>query len=118
MDPLVPYTTLFRSPSVYKFSVGYDTELPLMVLIGTVDYQVSKAKDAVFDQALNLGPAQGTLADGRQYFWCDLGNMSSSNRTCGANPNFTTNSTMMRSEERRVGKECVSTCRSRWSPYH
>src|SRR3546814_12500131 len=25
---------------------------------------------------------------------------------------------MRRSEERRVGKECVSTCRSRWSPYH
>src|SRR3546814_13251239 len=23
-----------------------------------------------------------------------------------------------RSEERRVGKECVSTCRSRWVPYH
>src|SRR3546814_18381945 len=23
-----------------------------------------------------------------------------------------------RSEERRVGKECVSTCRSRWSPFH
>src|SRR3546814_16032751 len=25
---------------------------------------------------------------------------------------------VQRSEERRVGKECVSTCRSRWSPYH
>src|SRR3546814_15310358 len=25
---------------------------------------------------------------------------------------------LTRSEERRVGKECVSTCRSRWSPYH
>src|SRR3546814_4432302 len=25
---------------------------------------------------------------------------------------------MSRSEERRVGKECVSTCRSGWSPYH
>src|SRR3546814_14297726 len=24
----------------------------------------------------------------------------------------------VRSEERRVGKECVSTCRSRWSPYY
>src|SRR3546814_15253248 len=24
----------------------------------------------------------------------------------------------LRSEERRVGKECVSTCRSRWSPFH
>src|SRR3546814_11359637 len=29
----------------------------------------------------------------------------------GAGPSF-------RSEERRVGKECVSTCRYRWSPYH
>src|SRR3546814_18331617 len=26
--------------------------------------------------------------------------------------------TYRRSEESRVGKECVSTCRSRWSPYH
>src|SRR3546814_16498913 len=26
--------------------------------------------------------------------------------------------TLVRSEERRVGKECVSTCRSRWSPSH
>ena len=26
--------------------------------------------------------------------------------------------TLMRSEERRVGKECTSWCRSRWSPYH
>src|SRR3546814_12190923 len=25
---------------------------------------------------------------------------------------------LVRSEERRVGTECVSTCRSRWSPYH
>ena len=25
---------------------------------------------------------------------------------------------MMRSEERRVGKECSAVCRSRWSPYH
>src|SRR3546814_17703668 len=25
---------------------------------------------------------------------------------------------LMRSEERRVGKECVRACRSRWSPYH
>src|SRR3546814_19404098 len=28
------------------------------------------------------------------------------------------NNIVNRSEERRVGKECVSTCRSRWSPYH
>ena len=28
------------------------------------------------------------------------------------------NKTVMRSEERRVGKECLRLCRSRWSPYH
>src|SRR3546814_16936771 len=28
------------------------------------------------------------------------------------------NADLRRSEERRVGKECASTCRSRWSPYH
>src|SRR3546814_1069659 len=38
-------------------------------------------------------------------------------------PNETVGSTHVphrpwRSEERRVGKECGSTCRSRWSPYH
>src|SRR3546814_3082999 len=31
---------------------------------------------------------------------------------------FHKNDDTERSEERRVGKECVSTCRSRWSPYH
>src|SRR3546814_11297631 len=30
----------------------------------------------------------------------------------------TPNVDIRRSEERRVGKECVSTCRSRWSQYH
>src|SRR3546814_16721840 len=33
-------------------------------------------------------------------------------------PNSITGGITYRSEERRVGKECVSTCRSRWSPYH
>src|SRR3546814_13735551 len=31
---------------------------------------------------------------------------------------FLTKDRYARSEARRVGKECVSTCRSRWSPYH
>src|SRR3546814_17545588 len=36
----------------------------------------------------------------------------------GAAPRRTAGSGLARSEERRVGKECVSTCRSRWSPVH
>src|SRR3546814_16154310 len=35
------------------------------------------------------------------------------------NPDFTDpGSVQLRSEESRVGKECDSTCKSRWSPYH
>src|SRR3546814_11438580 len=43
----------------------------------------------------------GLAADARQFG--EARNIASANR---------------RSEERRVGKECVSTCRSRWWPYH
>ena len=42
--------------------------------------------------------------------------------TCAAKtvtrPPFELNFIALRSEERRVGKECASMCRSRWSPYH
>src|SRR3546814_11000671 len=36
----------------------------------------------------------------------------------GASGRTRTEGDLSRSEERRVGKECVSTCRSRWSPSH
>src|SRR3546814_12513583 len=34
------------------------------------------------------------------------------------NPDSYDTTLLARSEERRVGKACVGTCRSRWSPYH
>src|SRR3546814_2978699 len=43
------------------------------------------------------------------------GNPLADRRPVGAAPDLRS---ALRSEERRVGKECVSTCRSRWSPYH
>src|SRR3546814_15826573 len=39
-------------------------------------------------------------------------------RDMGAVSKFVEELCDYRSEERRVGKECVRTCRSRWSPYH
>src|SRR3546814_323275 len=39
-------------------------------------------------------------------------------RTADSTPTSANQEDHVRSEERRVGKECVSTCRSRWSPYH
>src|SRR3546814_13654699 len=59
-----------------------------------------------------------TLGDGALSSWhgggpCDTGRIERAITATGvlARP-------LKRSEERRVGKECVSTCRSRWSPYH
>src|SRR3546814_18344838 len=36
----------------------------------------------------------------------------------GGNASFFVGDRFLRSEERRVGKECVRTCRYSWSPYH
>src|SRR3546814_12389548 len=36
----------------------------------------------------------------------------------GTHPTYIRRRALPRPEERRVGKECVSPCRSRWSPYH
>src|SRR3546814_1064683 len=44
---------------------------------------------------------------------CDSSVLLSSIKRCASSTRPS-----IRSEERRVGKECVSTCRSRWSPYH
>src|SRR3546814_14787296 len=46
-----------------------------------------------------------------------LGSSAASSRSEIRTP-ITVRTASQRSEERRVGKECVSTCRSRWSPYH
>src|SRR3546814_16813683 len=49
----------------------------------------------------------------------DVGHLLSvAARTMDDNGARTRDAMVARSEERRVGKECVSTCRSRWSPSH
>src|SRR3546814_13217505 len=55
-------------------------------------------------------PIPAWLRHGKGRRWKPLTGASSSEISHGARGR--------RSEERRVGKECVSTCRSRWSPYH
>src|SRR3546814_11415483 len=77
--------------------------LGLGVLSGVVAY--------LFNQALGLLPTVLALVVGTDGFgWVLL----------AASGVLTSLITMpvVRSDERRVGKECVSTCRSRWSTYH
>src|SRR3546814_2124932 len=64
----------------------------------------------VVAEALNQGA--GAVAHA-----CD-GKADSGGHCCSSWERAWLRSDSMRSEERRVGKECVSTCRSRWSPYH
>jgi hypothetical protein len=55
----------FRLPSVWKFSLGIDKELPWWGLIATADYEHIKVRDAIWYQNLNLGAPTGILPDGR-----------------------------------------------------
>src|SRR3546814_19472292 len=96
-DTLFPYSTLFRSDNIAR-------TLPP-----------------------DLGDAARRLQSGRRAIE-DRMTLLASRRTFGIETTLTGNSELAlmraageagyRSEERRVGKECVSTCRSRWSPYH
>ena len=87
----------FKLPTVWKVSLGYDHELPWWGMVGTAEIQYIKNRDGIFYQALNIGEAQGTLADGRESYWCTLGGSmtSSANKNCGRNPAFSNQSTLL-----------------------
>src|SRR3546814_17016770 len=89
-DTLFPYTTLFRSRSS-----------------ATAAAAAGSAASSAARRALSVGsnsplPLAGGVGGG-------LVSSEAASDTPSPSP---------RSEERRVGKECVSTCRSRWSPSH
>src|SRR3546814_4219976 len=64
-------------------------------------------------------PVTGWRKDGERHLLTTPGGTVRARQVVIATNGYT-NDTLhpARSEERRVGKECVSTCRSRWSPYH
>src|SRR3546814_13698781 len=92
-DTLVPYTTLFRSMPACARSgaiVEADADPFLLGHIGH-DFMAQPAFPQEDAARRGFGIDEGFQILGR---------------------------VVVRSEERRVGKECVSTCRSRWSPDH
>src|SRR3546814_12299182 len=113
-DTLFPYTTLFRS---------YNNGRSISDLAGDVQ-AVSNIETGV--RALRLYEAWidqkiGDAASIKLGLY-DLNSEFDALDTAGffvSSPNgIGTDIAQSRSEERRVGKEGVSTCRSRWSPYH
>src|SRR3546814_16589446 len=92
-DTLFPYTTLFRSlPIIASFALW----LVVAAAIGVVNAFSVEKFSAVFWLALALIPLVVVVSLVEMVF----------------------RASERRSEERRVGKECVSTCRSRWLPYN
>src|SRR3546814_13166454 len=94
-DTLFPYTTLFRSPwqsvkdaVAERIAMGREGQQP------EYDIYPRELTEPWTDRRFGVGEA----------LYASLGIPREDKRG--------------RSEERRVGKECVSTCRSRWSPYH
>src|SRR3546814_20635125 len=106
-DTLVPYTTRFRSDAgVFP---AYDTIEGRNEVPETLDAQIIKDAKPVFE-----------LGEKMQFTY----NIANTQRAIGTKLSsklvrkYGMSGLQPRSEERRVGKECVSTCRSRWSPYH
>src|SRR3546814_16804875 len=103
-NTLFPYTALFRSLGGERGRARLPDLERGLVQIGGVETHHARERLAVGEAAVGLhqrvGVARGHLdMIAEDVVVADLERGD-------------------RSEERRVGKECVSTCRSRWSPYH
>src|SRR3546814_18768642 len=102
-DTLFPYTTLFRSLDFFDRTV--DGHRHPAVEVDLFDHGAFVVFAGV-DAALGDVPERGAALQ-RGHAVIDA--LAAPELGIGF---------LARSEERRVGKECVSTCRSRWSPYH
>ena len=100
--------TFVVNASDYVSTDGIDTS--------DLDDMINDLKDAstqLQDGSKTLAEGTDTLSDGLSTLQSKLGTFAS-----GVGTLQNGLKTYTRSEERRVGKECTSWCRSRWSPYH
>src|SRR3546814_19596209 len=108
-DTLFPYTSLFRS---IEAEASFE-ERPGLAAIAALDENDSGSFVAFRDDrrkaAGGFGPAKQQVDEEAAF---ETGHKVPPRRAAMGRWQR-----QSRSEERRVGKECVSTCRSRWSPY-
>src|SRR3546814_11519418 len=103
-DTLFPYTTLFRSSTVPDKALD-GAPLTITVTDGARGVETAVVARFLTPPAADLATLAGILGIAL------LGGLILNLMPCVL-------PVLSRSEERRVGKECVITCRSRWSPYH
>lgn len=80
----------FQLPTVTKFTLGFDRELPWWGLVGTAEYERLDVNKAVQYQNLNLGDPTGIMPDGRYSYAKDPNGAPGSSNTVrwNANPSF------------------------------
>lgn len=66
IDVLAPN---FKLPTVWKASLAVDAELPWWGLVGSIEYQHLKNRNAIAYLAPNIGTPSGVLPDGRNEYW-------------------------------------------------
>src|SRR3546814_19963578 len=113
-DTRVPYTTLFRSDQDEACRDLQDTaETPEGLETRRQAVREERRQEEGHTEAKGVDGEQGDAAGdgGGSGANCQDGAENRPDAGCPAEGEG-------RSEERRVGKECVSTCRSRWSPCH
>src|SRR3546814_11235772 len=119
-DTLFPYTTLFRS-ELAAASLGFNLSMLLAIFgMGLVAGASPLMASEIGRRAHSVRDIRRTF---RQTLWLVallsvpmlliLWNTGAILLLVGQNATLAA----LRSEERRVGKECVRTCRYRWSPY-
>ena len=102
--------------------------IAVTILIATLGSGLALAQSSgnfsgsYFEAACAINTASVT-AGGTQTFTGGVCTNNASDGTCeilntGVKTSSGSGVTLLRSEERRVGKECIEPCRSRWSPYH
>src|SRR3546814_17830871 len=110
-DTLFPYTTLFRSDAATFHHRGFQADERPIRQRAAVDHREMADQHILADDRRE---ALGAVRH-RAVAMNDAAVLNVRSRT---DDDMADVGAQHRSEERRVGKECVSTCRSRWSPYH
>src|SRR3546814_1863260 len=103
--PLVIWLCVMCCVFFFKQKTAYEMRIS--------DWSSDVCSSDLGDDSIDAGPTGGRMWDGRAgsaHEQAGLPLLSAAEMANGT--------VEERSEERRVGKECVSTCRSRWSPYH
>ena len=103
----------FKLPTVWKFSLGFDAELPWYGLVASAEVLHLKNKDGIYYKAINIGKYNsatgmydaptGMMPDGRESYWCTPG----TGKNCGINTSFTNQSTVL-SNTKKGGSTAIT----------